>query len=1241
MSNIKNDKSMGEAFMQRRIARQQQQENNSTTSNDKPPSLVEIQAQQEREISKAGRPRQSQQVRRSGSGVGGGRRNSRFVDMPIEQGVICSIKDSFGFIYCADREGEIFFHFSEVLNCHPADLVVDDEVEFHVGYAKGGDKMAAYEVFRLDRGTIVWETEDEPGHLFQGVVEKPVRVDRSGNVQQEGVIRLLEHHEGDDEIRPTGESKTQVAATGPIVHFSLNDYQPPEGEEDAEQSSNHESNGRAGNFRRSSSTASNSSSRERRLGVNDLVEFRVVTSRRNQAKYARNIRLLQSDRERQKKIHEEKLLAQATVEQGVVSALKDGFGFLKSKKRREEVYFHYSHVDLDDTEDDKEHELKVGQDMEFLVLTEQEGSGGRRERLSARSVKFLPKGTVEFHRILAQGVTGTVTRCPHPHDAGHALDLVGLVRLTNPILDQDDEGNEKEVKEINFFSADSPGGKFDCRDGAKDLWVREGDTLLFDVAKESVDSSLLVYPTRKQVGGEDASEESPRVKLVACALAGRAEGTINVIKDQFGFIHCAERMVDSYFRLYEVFPDEIQRDLLLGMGIKPPKKNLRVIPGAEIQFDLSVQRLTGNVKSKNSKVEQNIDVKESLKSQRILIMPQGSVMASKVIAEGAVGVVQKEDPKQQYAGMIELDEVYMSMTPEERHPLVAQLMQSLLDAMDSSDAKSLVFHDVQSIKEDDVVIEMADHMGQGRLKCAQIPVAGHDHGRLCITWGHDEINPELDAEDHEDDGDTDHPQTSDDAESGEVPASTSSPSKKKHKKKRRPRTREVKVVRYDKHCLAKELHDGPPPCEGDKVACDIIQSRRSGAVQLVNVRIVERKTPVAALEESRPSGETGIGIVTEVVAARQFGFITLLDEGASKREILFFHFKHLTNNIDSIKKGDEAKFIIVTQKGKRTAVDIEIVPRGTLDIPSKAAKNACHGFVLMEPSHSSLKDTPERSKNRSRANSLSPARGGGRWSNVDLDDSKSRNVLENEEGYILLIKDPADMFSPKRKQAKHMASGESTDSDAIDTSVQERKEMEDNLKYGLCIRLPYKSGAIAIHGAGSTSVSDTKAQGPRRGDLVSFVKANSGRGVRDVRVVAKGAGNLVRGCLVDVKIQRDSHLLGTANFVAATDGEEVCPIELSEVISCDVSLLKEKEAVEGLLHEGKIYGVCRTRDLFLESKLGVSHKERPKLNLTVRKAKGGKIMAQSGMAKGPDGTNGFAKGWTTRLSKYNSVPDAS
>ena len=68
--------------------------------------------------------------------------------------------------------------------------------------------------------------------------------------------------------------------------------------------------------------------------------------------------------------------------------------------------------------------------------------------------------------------------------------------------------------------------------------------------------------------------------------------------------------------------------------------------------------------------------------------------------------------------------------------------------------------------------------------------------------------------------------------------------------------------------------------------------------------------------------------------------------------------------------------------------------------------------------------------------------------------------------------------------------------------------------------------------------------------------------------------------------------------------------------------------------------VCRTRDLYLTSKVsGTGAGQRPKLNLTVKKElKDGLIMAQSGMAKGPDGTCGFVDGWTKRKSPYAPPP---
>jgi len=193
--------------------------------------------------------------------------------------------------------------------------------------------------------------------------------------------------------------------------------------------------------------------------------------------------------------------------------------------------------------------------------------------------------------------------------------------------------------------------------------------------------------------------------------------------------------------------------------------------------------------------------------------------------------------------------------------------------------------------------------------------------------------------------------------------------------------------------------------------------------------------------------------------------------------------------------------------------------------------------------------------------------------------------------------------------------------------------------------IPYKSGSTAIHGAGSTTCFDGSTK-PRRGDYVSFVKGRDGKGARDIRVVRRQHATRVRGRLENIVcLEQDDDTdsisnAGTARFIAATADQKEYNIDLSEVVSCSAALLKEKDAVEGVVYQGQVFGICRTTDLYLESKLGTKHKERPKLNLTVKRDRGGTIMAQSMMAKGPDGTTGFAAGWTNRTNPFVSEAEA-
>jgi cold shock CspA family protein len=1224
----------------------------------------------------------------------------------LEQGVICSLKEAFGFIHCADRPEEIFFHYSELVGCRSDELNMDDEVEFRV-QSRNEDKLAALQVRVLEKGSIVWETEDEPGLRRKGTVERPARSDARGFTANntDGAIRIVV--ETNTEEKPTASSDpTILSDKAPVIRFRNSDF--PLASDDKDKPTQ--------DFRTATSSSAASS---QRLAMGDIVEFSIVTDRRTKLKYARDITLLQSEwertrkareeererarkareeeRERARKAREEELLASATSEQGVVTSLKTDYGFLRSNRRKEPVYFHYSNVLMAE----EDFVLKEGQDVSFLVVVESTGDDGQKRRVSAREVDLLPRGSVIFSNTLAMGVTGVVTRCPHPVDAGHNDEVVGTILLSEPLHDKDDHGANILVSQVVISSKDSPGGDFSYRSGAAvGLWIREGDTLLFDVTKDVADGTYRASPTKhieplaslveKEDEGSKQGEEPslpPAVRLVNLSLVSRAEGVIHAIKDNYGFIHYAERIVDVHFRLYEVLPDELQADLRRSLGYSQSKKALRLEVGAEVQFDLSLHGKVsaatpargGRNNNSNNNHNNKSQERENLKAQRLLLVPPGTVFHDKVLATSVKGVVINEDQKQPHAGTIEVEHEIQPMTMEERYPLVAKMIGTFL----GNSQPSLVYPDLVSLKESDVITTMAATMGKGLLECIFIPYAGDltHPGRLCIRKK-DPASETL-VEEVPADGGAKELTAEDDSCCNEkdLPVVDSDRAKvTPNKKKGQSKIQVVKTIRYDKHSLAEEFKERMPPCKGDIVVCDVLQSRKTGQVSLVNVIIVERKSGDVDTSEIIKKG--GLGIVKEIAQSRQYGFISVFDETSTKHELLFFHMNDIKPGPDDdsgtrhtsasprkqmiLHRGDEVKFEYGKEKnGKKIAKNVEVVPKGT--VPIKMEKNACRGYVLMIPSRTTIANSPLR-----HSGSSSSATGGSRWDNVKDDTNKSKTATSTAElGSILLLEDPGNVFatsgvinndgkgdegSPSESLADQPPDGAA--SEATDATIQSSgMESKPELISGLGSRVFYTHSAIAAHGQGSDG-----SPIPRRGDLVSFFKSKNGSGVRDVRVVKSASAMLVKGRLEEImRPQQPSSVQhGTAKFIVSdATKEEVYEVHLNEVVSCNPSVLKEKEPVEGVLHDGKIYGICRISDIHLESKLGSSHKERPKLNLTVRKDRGGTIMAQSMMAKvnlffnlesihrhisrithgfssfhlqGPDGTDGFVSGWTQRTS---------
>ena len=1267
----------------------------------------------------------------SGSG-GGGRRggnNRRPPDrsnLPLEHGCICSAKDKFGFIHCADRPTEIFFHYSEVTNVNPDDLNVDDEVEFRVGKSRDNpDKLAAFEVYRLPTGTVQWEYEESPGERFQGLVDRPLMRPSGNNNRRnsdrddtnvEGSISLLvpaeesKETKGDkkkskDKKKDVADAETMTASEGPKIRFTANDYNP-----DSDDVASTDGDGAGGLRRKSSNTSMESSNR---LLRGDLVEFTLVVEKRTRQKFARNIVVLQSERERARLAKEKQMMANATLEQGVVVSLKQDFGFLRSSSRREEVYFHYSYVHLPEEGED-EHELQIGQDMEFLVVTEdvEDRSNNRKQKTSARQVNFLPKGTVVFDKLIAEGVTGMISIVPRA-DAGRnqqkgASDpqSMGSVRLSTPLSVTDPGTKEAaDVKTVVLHVDDVPGGLFAVGKGASmGLWIREGDKVLFDVVYDFVDGKYHARPTKHLVpvgsplvektlstevkensvdkeqeggkevinggnGGRSKKEKKKAgiaVRLVELSLAGRAEGTINTIKEAYGFIHFAERPVDVHFKQFELLPDDVQQDLRRNMGVAmttTTKADMmgfhQLSPGMEVQFDMSIQGtvMTPNQhqprgNKRNGGPQSNQHERENLKAQRMLILPKGTILQNKTLGLGLKGTVTKEDPNQPYAGSLDLAEELPQLSLEERHPLVVKMLDSFLR---DDTAGSLVFPDIQSSKEEDVIELAIDNIAKGLLEMTHIPQAGNSSyaGRLCIRKVSAEVKAEAALEPESEVAQAAGAETTETKEDGKgepneeekespkresrskspkpggAERSKSPKALAKKKKAMQLKLQPLKTIRYDKSSLTPGAKTEVPPGAGDETICDVRQVRRTGKVHLENLSVTDRKV-MDPSEVATMEGVTGVGVVREVVLASKFGFITVADEAASKRELLFFHFASvISQNKENpsqqsnhgrskkgaadavIHKGDEVKFKIGTEKnGKRVAVDIEIVSLGAI-VPSKADKNACKGYILVEPTDTKVGTGIRPSRSFNRGKEAPQPNGGGRWNNVKDLDTPIDQLRSKGEGVILLLEDPSNMFA---SLIDKVVKGDADGKEGAEAKEEEPKVPSSLAGLGK-FHLHYQNGGLALHGAGAPTTMDSSTN-PRRGDLVSFVKSKgNGDGVRDIRVVTRAAATLVRGNLQAVDQQKQ-----TAKFVGSVGGDiKEYEIDLKEVVSCEPKQLKDQIEVEGIFHGEAIHGICRASDLRLETKLGTGRKERAKLNLAVKKDKKGQIMAQSMMAKVSDG----------------------
>ncbi|KAK8764712.1 hypothetical protein V5799_032693 [Amblyomma americanum] len=349
-----------------------------------------------------------------GSPSGGGGSGHR------KQGVVCALKDTFGFIERGDVVKEIFFHSSECSDFRA--LSLGEDVEFSVQLRNG--KEVACNITRLAPGTVVFEDIDP--ELLQGRVT--VVADRG---------------------RPS-----QAAASDPLPGRIVytrgeEELEMPYGERDPKC--------------------------EYSLQVGDQVQFNIATDRRDGLQRATNIELLDQsfanetrqvdpaspsrflatrirrlwsvcdDREDGPRTRrslsngdgsavngEDSKNFRARGEsgkgrggrngfrythRGYIAALKESFGFIENEEHNQDVFFHFSVFE------GNPQSLEPGQEVEYGMVLK----GTKR---SAECVRKLPAGTLTDHQEVVKpdvlnGVVERPVRCFNPDQEQYA----GLIRL--------------------------------------------------------------------------------------------------------------------------------------------------------------------------------------------------------------------------------------------------------------------------------------------------------------------------------------------------------------------------------------------------------------------------------------------------------------------------------------------------------------------------------------------------------------------------------------------------------------------------------------------------------------------------------------------------------------------------------------------------------------------------------------------------------------------------------------------
>ncbi|CAG9839305.1 unnamed protein product [Diabrotica balteata] len=315
-----------------------------------------------------------------------------------EQGVVCSVKEGFGFLKCVEREARLFFHFNEILDVERTNEVqVNDEFEFTVVQDQTSSSMfsnnrqSAIRMKWLPPGTVQFEIRIE--NELTGIVTSDLPLsnwnNRSPTKSQSSV---------------TGETNNECG----LIGYCIN------------------------GIKKTISFYAKDCSVKQVPRVGDKVQFNINQVKRNKEFIATDVEVIQPAVQTNGIKHSISRTSGGPLYQGFIAALKDGFGFIETIQHDKEVFFHFSNFE------GESNSLDLGTEVEYNLGTR--GNSGSCS--SAENVKVIPKGTIALPEFRGDILEGTVVR-PLRSVNPDQTEYSGLIRTKA-------ENQNEKVQEYEF-----------------------------------------------------------------------------------------------------------------------------------------------------------------------------------------------------------------------------------------------------------------------------------------------------------------------------------------------------------------------------------------------------------------------------------------------------------------------------------------------------------------------------------------------------------------------------------------------------------------------------------------------------------------------------------------------------------------------------------------------------------------------------------------------------------------------